>query len=843
MFRKLFFIGFFMCAYLAQAQQILIDQPVRAGEVTFFPDIKDPNTYYYLSDKASLSYREDGTPEFSFFRYVEGDKSKNSSVQSIREGTGGGIVHMIVELSVPEDVLDDGKAALKAINPAATVKGPAIYTSGKFALVSSFVAADGELSSQVVGVGTAPILDGHKAAISIQLTKQGAKILWESFKTPTPDMSFSFEMTLDGYLSPIEAKVEANFDQIYKHKAFDVAVATPVLQAEVTGAFTDMIKNGAIKISGAEADEKMDRLIELVIKKLTDMMMEPLSSSSNNMEQLMKKQSSLDRASMMMNQNRFGPYAPVPYGGHNSFGYGGGYNQQYGYYNPAPMGQTPQEETPLASATPAASSETGTSESTSSSAASTKNDDSPAANTSGGSAQNSSSSGVSANNDAKSATNTSTGTTQNTSNSGASAKPSSNKEDAISKIRQKPLPTPPKKEVSSTPPKKPVPNPPATTRPRSGAVTANTPGAKPNNTTASSNTPARPRSGAVTANTPGAKPNNTANSNNAPARPRSNANASSNPVNTNAGQTATKDGSTPDANKTKGKKSKKSTKTRTERTPKTSKAGKSGALRTKPPISIAAAFHMKEVKMSGKFEVSFNKMMKSSKTFSFAENVGNVKCKSCFHEVNLDEVMFFKQRDIRAFMDGLNSDDFENYINYVTVVLRKKHQNGKTSAQEIIVDRSRFNEKGNNFTLSYGVNGDDNYDNWLKYEYEVQWNFFGDNMVTEPKVASYFNGITLSPPYRRRVIQLEADPTFLKEQGVRLVNVKIFYKLGDQEYTKVETLNPSSGVFTLPVEYISPEQEYSYDYEINWRLRGGKVVNSGRKSSESSVLFVDELPE
>lgn len=247
--------------------------------------------------------------------------------------------------------------------------------------------------------------------------------------------------------------------------------------------------------------------------------------------------------------------------------------------------------------------------------------------------------------------------------------------------------------------------------------------------------------------------------------------------------------------------------------------------------------------MRGKYEVSFNKMMKSSKTFSFAENVGNVKCKSCFHEVNLDEVMFFKQRDIRAFMDGLNSDDFENYINYVTVVLRKKHQNGKTSAQEIIVDRSRFNEKGNNFTLSYGVNGDDNYDNWLKYEYEVQWNFFGDNMVTEPKVASYFNGITLSPPYRRRVIQLEADPSYLKEQGVRLVNVKIFYKLGDQEYTKVETLNPSSGVFTLPVEYISPEQEYSYEYEISWRLRGGKVVNSGRKSSESSVLFVDELPE
>ena len=33
----------------------------------------------------------------------------------------------------------------------------------------------------------------------MQLTKLGAKILWESFQTPTPDISFSFEMDVTGF--------------------------------------------------------------------------------------------------------------------------------------------------------------------------------------------------------------------------------------------------------------------------------------------------------------------------------------------------------------------------------------------------------------------------------------------------------------------------------------------------------------------------------------------------------------------------------------------------------------------------------------------------------------------
>ena len=62
---------------------------------------------------------------------------------------------------------------------------------------------------------TLTLLDGDKAAVSIQVTKLGAKILWESFQTPTPDISFSFEMDMSGYRSPHRALIEGAGDSAF----------------------------------------------------------------------------------------------------------------------------------------------------------------------------------------------------------------------------------------------------------------------------------------------------------------------------------------------------------------------------------------------------------------------------------------------------------------------------------------------------------------------------------------------------------------------------------------------------------------------------------------------------
>jgi hypothetical protein len=134
-------------------------------------------------------------------------------------------VHALVTLSVTPEDLKEAQTELDRLKPGAKIEGPVMYKSGTFGLVSAFANKEGDLTKQVVGLGRAPVLDGAKAAVSIQLTKLGAKILWESFQTPTPDISFSFDMELEGYLSPKQATIEADWDRVYEHQAFDAAIA------------------------------------------------------------------------------------------------------------------------------------------------------------------------------------------------------------------------------------------------------------------------------------------------------------------------------------------------------------------------------------------------------------------------------------------------------------------------------------------------------------------------------------------------------------------------------------------------------------------------------------------
>lgn len=291
----------------AQAQQILLDKPIKAGELTVFPDLNDETVYYYVSDKPRLSLDANGQPQFSFLRYVDNVRTGADQPEA-REGDGGGIVHALVSLSVTADQIRDAQRALQRAKPGAKINGPVVFRSGKFGLVSSFKDPDGKLSTKVVGLGNAPILDGEKAAVSMQLTKQGAKILWESFHTAAPDISFSFEMDMAGYRSPQRAVIEANFDQIYEHQAFGAGLASTYLAAEVKAAFDDLRRQGAIKLTQVGENEKLEALITTAYNKIADLMFSPLGGtgtpSLDSLAGTGGQGSLLDKATTLLNQSR-----------------------------------------------------------------------------------------------------------------------------------------------------------------------------------------------------------------------------------------------------------------------------------------------------------------------------------------------------------------------------------------------------------------------------------------------------------------------------------------------------------------------------------------------------------
>ena len=160
--------------------------------------------------------------------------------------------------------------------------GPIVYKGGTFSLVSSFAEEGSEFTKKVIGVGRAPVFVGNKAAVSLRLTKLGAKILWESCKTPTPDLSFSFVMDFSGYRSPMQARVEVDWDKVYTHEAFDFGVDVgypPYVSvgADIKAAFDELRENGTIKVVNFGADDEMEAAIDAAYKKILDMMFQPFS--------------------------------------------------------------------------------------------------------------------------------------------------------------------------------------------------------------------------------------------------------------------------------------------------------------------------------------------------------------------------------------------------------------------------------------------------------------------------------------------------------------------------------------------------------------------------------------
>ncbi|MDD7887316.1 hypothetical protein [Flavivirga sp. 57AJ16] len=262
-----------------------------------------------------------------------------------------------------------------------------------------------------------------------------------------------------------------------------------------------------------------------------------------------------------------------------------------------------------------------------------------------------------------------------------------------------------------------------------------------------------------------------------------------------------------------------------------------------PSIAIVASYTVKKIKISGTKTFSLKESYPTTIPSPFGGDleVNMTSCPKCFIETNLDDPVF-KQREILALLDGLNANDFDKYINYGTVQLRKKHESEAFTYDEVRITRKNFNQEGNLFTMLYGWKGDNNRSKWFDYDYKIAWSFFGGNNVETDWESTNRSAINLNPPLTRRVITIEADKDLLDEQKVRAIDIKIYYNLGGDDQMKQFSINPKKDVLSGQVEFMLPNGSQEYDYEVTWRLWGNEQKTSGRQTTSFETLYVDELP-
>jgi len=669
----------------AAAQEIMLDKFEKVGDLTCFQAFGNDKEWYYLPDKPRIA-EKDGLPQFSFMKFVTTEETEGE--RGTTTAKGGGIVHFLVEFSVPENVVRRAEQELQRRHSGARIAGPIIYRSGTFALVSSVIDENNEYTSKIVGLGKAPIMEGHKAAVSILLTREGATLLWETFKTAAPDISLQFEMTVAGYREPFEAKLDGDWSLIAKNKTFAMGLKSTWVGLDIQNTMKELRRESAIKLTMKGSDEATERLVNMAYGKVVEYIFEKLDDPIAN-------QTLADDPNLFSNFERaaqFNAAERARVNSENAAAAGGGVRTTR-------MGvRTPPSNYPAArrSAGGRTGSERGRGGQRPTSTTAARSGEQPSTSTGRRSGERDSGSG-------RGASRTGAGGTAERGGSGASGAGARRNPYNLSYNRQNP-----------------------------------------------------------------------------------------------------------------------------------------------PSFSLLASYRVKRFKSSGEFHFYFNKYTLDNLVFPISENVGNLWERygdddRFFREVNLDDPVY-KQRELIVFLDGQDVEDFGKYVNFVTVSLRKKHQSGDITTDELKIDRNNFQETGNNFRMVYGWKGDDDRAKWLNYHYKTHWSLFGGVEWESDWIETDSFGVNVVPPHRYRTIQLVADPDVLEDEGVRMVTVDFYYKLfGEQKHEKI-TIRVRPEDLDRVIEYAHEPNDFDYEYEIKWRKRG-KTITSGRLKGSDDLIFCDELPE
>jgi hypothetical protein len=262
-------------------------------------------------------------------------------------------------------------------------------------------------------------------------------------------------------------------------------------------------------------------------------------------------------------------------------------------------------------------------------------------------------------------------------------------------------------------------------------------------------------------------------------------------------------------------------------------------------FALKATYQRTKFSNSGTFNYDLNSYEPTIINEIFGGNIGKINCKDCLMEINTASNLY-TQREIIAQLDGdaANNDNFGKYINNVTVKVRKKHGAGDITLDEVRIDRKNFNKEGNFFKMLYGwQKGDNDRRNWLNYDYQTSWNFFGGYTINEDWKPTTNQVISLTPPFNRSEINILAEKEPLLLANVRAVFVKIYYKMGEIEYMKRAVINPKTEQITQVIEVLHAQNTLNYSYEIDWVLNDGNVIKSGRKTANNEILFADNLPK
>ncbi len=263
-------------------------------------------------------------------------------------------------------------------------------------------------------------------------------------------------------------------------------------------------------------------------------------------------------------------------------------------------------------------------------------------------------------------------------------------------------------------------------------------------------------------------------------------------------------------------------------------------------FGASRTYILKELKTEGKSTVSLNSYSTVERRHLITFNIGNIfekygKDKRVFRDVTLEDPVF-QQRDVLVNIDGDLQSAFEDIVKSAAISFRKDHQNGRETIREVFLTKNTLSENEGRIAMSYLNQEDKDRLKWLDYQYQVQWNFGAEGNYQTGWIDQNTPIINLYAPYKRHVINLDADADKLKAENIRAVSIQIEYDFFGKKKQKRLTVKPGDDLSTKFFDLTLPIDQQSVDYSITWIRNDGSKETINDKD-EYGLIFLDEIPQ
>ena len=215
-----------------------------------------------------------------------------------------------------------------------------------------------------------------------------------------------------------------------------------------------------------------------------------------------------------------------------------------------------------------------------------------------------------------------------------------------------------------------------------------------------------------------------------------------------------------------------------------------------------------------------------------------------FRVVNLDDPDF-QHREVYFQINADFSEGFNDLINFVSVNFRKPYgeDNGFESTDTSLVFSKKDISNGTDLkSVSYprlGLKGPA----WLDYEYQIHWSVRGlDSLIRFPAqreqwAKSNLPSIALSPPFKKRVIEIDADRQLFRDNEISSATVRFFVILGGKAmFQKAIALRREDAANTnVLTVYHDPNEPVAY--QTTW-YSNNEVYKEDLRSLDGEYLFL-----